>query len=509
MKRYFFILIPLLFGVNALSPTVLAQNKKNNKAAALPQAKDWVSAAVAALGGEEKLRAVQGLRIQAKGHQKILGQPDLAEGPWATLYQEMTEWRDLQNHRLRRDINEWGFLNKTIFADSVAASSRFNRPFVPESAGIEEWLVVGPERVLLYAGAAPDLRARIDSTLNGVTYNRVAFNWRGFPILVYLHKYTHLPTAVEITRPYRYGHDFFELWGEVTTRWFYSRWIVRSEGIPYPLQIDIFHNEMPANSFNLTKIEFNTAMPDSIFKIPAPIKSPQPAGIKNANGDAGPPRPAATEIAPGIWQITGNLNATIIQQEDGLVILEAPTASASSSADGLFAEASKRFPQTAIKAVVTTAYTWNYLGGVRDYVARGIPIYSLDLYQPLLQKVVAAPHRTFPDSLARKPRKPEFRPISTRVLMGKEKDKNRFTLYPTRAMTERLLAYFPEHRLLYASDLLVAEVTKPLGRGSMPQFLPDFINAVAREKLDVAQAFSLHMAPFPWPALTQALPPVK
>ena len=110
-------------------------------------------------------------------------------------------------------------------------------------------------------------------------------------------------------------------------------------------------------------------------------------------------RPAA-ELAPGIIQIPGNFNVTLVKQTDGIVIIEAPISSGYS--DKVIAEAKKRFPDLPVKAVISTSDSWPHIGGVREYVARNIPIYALDLNQPILDRIVAAPHHTNPDALERK-----------------------------------------------------------------------------------------------------------
>lgn len=470
-----------------------------------PSAKNLVGLALAAMGGEEKLRHLQSLCLYAKGHQKVLAQPDLVEGPWTTLYQEITEWRDLKKQRWRRDVNEWGFITTSIVADSVAASRQFNRTFSPDRPGADEWLVIGPESILLYALAASDLRLEMKRWSSKVPYDKIGFTWRGFPVTVFLHRYTHLPTTVEITRPYAYGHDFFEIWGEITTRIVYSKWLLRPDGISYPMQMDISHHDWPVSSYNLIKVELNAPMPDSLFAIPDGVKAAYRAGLAAEKKNVAMLAPV--EIAPGIVQMSGGINATIIRQDDGLVILEAPLSPPEySSSTMVREEAQRRFPGVPLKAMITTAYAWNYIGGVRDYVAAGIPVYVLDLYQPLLQRLVAAPHRTPANSLTRQPQAPLLRAVSTKTLIGQ--GRNRIELYPTRSVTERLMAYFPEQRLLYASDLTVRNITAPLKRGAVSQFLPDLINAVEREKLDVARAFSLHMPPFDWPVLVHAMTPM-
>ena len=495
-----------LIGLLGVGIIGCASSQKTLPPVSASPAKELVRLALVALGGEEKLRKLQSLRLHAKGHHKVLAQPDLVEGPWTTLYHEITEWRDLKKRRWRRDVNEWGFITTGIVADSVAASRQFNRTFSSDPAlrGADEWLVIGPESILLYALDASDLRSAMESRLSNVPHNKIGFTWRGFPVAVFLHQYTHLPTTIEITRPYGYGQDFFEIWGEVTTRIVYSKWLLRPDGISYPMQMDISHHDWPASSYNLLKVELNAPMPDSLFAIPGDVKAAYRARLKAGNKNV----PAPVEIAPGIVQISGGINTTIIQQEEGLVILEAPLSPPeyASSFTTVMKEARQRFPGVPLKALITTAYAWNYIGGARDYVAAGIPVYALDLYQPLLQRLTTAPHRTPADSLARQPKAPLWRAVSAKTLIGR--GRNRIELYPTRSVTDRLMAYFPEQRLLYASDLTVRNITAPLKRGAVSQFLPDLINAVKREKLEVENAFSLHMPLFPWPVLVNAMTPM-
>jgi hypothetical protein len=486
-----------------------ASSQKTSALVNVLNAKDLVRVALAAMGGEEKIRGLQSLRLEAKGSQKVLWQPDLAEGPWATLYQEVTEWRDLKNQRWRRDTNEWGFTTTSLVADSIAAVRQFNRTFSPDAPGAEEWLAIGPESILLHALAASDLHAESESALGKVPHHQVGFTWRGFPVRVFLHKYTHLPTAVKIIRPYLYGGDFFEIWGDVTTRIVYSKWVLRPDGVSYPMQMDIVHNDGPESSYNFIKVELNAPMQDSLFAIPEDVKAAYRTRLaaRAKKAPSNRPTPVAIEIAPDIVQIKDGINATIVRQDEGLIIFEAPFSSeAHSGVDMVIEEAQRRFPNVPINAVIVTAYMWNYIGGVREYVARGIPVYGLDLYQPLLQRLVAAPHHTYPDSLARQPQAPIFRAVSAKTVIGQ--NRNRIELYPTRTTTERLIAYFPEHRLLYASDLAARAIAAPLSRGTVSQFLPDLLNAVKREKLEVDKAFSLHLPPFDWPIFAYAITPM-
>ena len=70
-------------------------------------------------------------------------------------------------------------------------------------------------------------------------------------------------------------------------------------------------------------------------------------------------------------------------------------------------------------------------------------------------------------------------------------------LYPLRgATTERqYMVYFPEHRLLYASDTLAIN-----DDGSLydPELMREVMEAVQRESLQVETVFAMHQAPMPW-----------
>ena len=158
----------------------------------------------------------------------------------------------------------------------------------------------------------------------------------------------------------------------------------------------------------------------------------------------------AQEIAPGVVLVRGSWNTTFVRQPDGMLIIEAPISSGYSAQ--ALDEAARRFPGVPVKGVVTTSDSWPHLGGVREYVARGIPVYALDLNRPILERLLAAPYGETPDLLARAPKAATFKWIAGRTVIGS--GDTRVELYPIRGENgERMLmAYFPAHRLLYASD---------------------------------------------------------
>ena len=273
--------------------------------------------------------------------------------------------------------------------------------------------------------------------------------------------------------------------------------MLRPGGLHYPAQWDIEQNGTLSTSIFLKTVEFNSPIDKDAFIIPDGVKEAYSTRLAAKPGDIrlGSPNRPIKEIVDGIVQIPGNFNTTIVRQDDGIVILEAPVSSAYSSK--VIDEALRRYPGVPIKAAISTSDAWPHIGGVREYVARGIPLYILDRNEPILTRLIEAPHRTLPDTLQLHPRKADFKIVSAKTVVGK--GRNRVELYPIRTETgERMLmAWFPDHRLLYASDL-----AQPFANGGwVDQYLSELNDAVKREGLNVEQAFAMHMTPFPWTEL--------
>ncbi len=334
-----------------------------------------------------------------------------------------------------------------------------------------------------------------------VPHHCVAFTWNGAPVRVFLNANTGLPTAVDVTRAMP-GDFFWGIWGDFTTRTYYSFWTLEAGGIRYPRQWDIERNGKPFRTVTVTKLDIDSRMSDADFAITEETRAAfaKRSTQKIADLPLGRPDRPAREIAPGFVTVPGPWNVALIRQDDGIVILEAPISSGYSAK--VIAEAEKRFPGMKIKAAISTSDAWPHLGGVREYAARGIPLYVLDVNQPIIRQVLAARFATEPDTLAKQPRKADLRIVSGRLTLGT--GPNRLDLMPIRSETgERMLmVYAPEHRLLYGSDLIQGS---PNGKFFMPQYLSEVADAVTREKLVVDRVFAMHSEAIEWQRIIEAV----
>lgn len=253
----------------------------------------------------------------------------------------------------------------------------------------------------------------------------------------------------------------------------------------------------------ISKLQIDDPLPEADLTIPEEVRAKfnPNAPARNADtiplGLAGQP---AKEIAPGIVFIPGLWNVTLVHQDDGIVILEAPISSGYSAK--VIADAHRRFPGQPIKAVITTSDSWPHLAGIREYVAQGIPIYALDLNRPVLERVIAMPYTSRPDAQQHSSRKPNFHLVHGKTTLGA--GKNRMEIYPIHGETSerQMMVYFPEYHLLYGSDPFQQNED---GSFFYPQTVTELMDAVAREHLDVHQFFMMHIGPTPWPDLEKAV----
>jgi len=469
-------------------------------------AKEVLTESIAAMGGESALRGIRSIQFTETVDRNALEQSERPEGPYIAQYQQISESRDLAGRRVKlahQDrFAQYKYAGTTIVSGGVAA--RFTGDhFVPgglqDLVDAEESFELSPERILLTALEAGDLHLLPDVMLQSVKQQVLAFTWRKHPVKIFLNSETHLPTAVEWTRAYP-AHTFWNLWGDVTTRVYYSLWWLAEGDVRYPLQLDFERNGLPDRKVTITDIRINLPMADDVFAVPNETKAAFEAHPPTLVDERSLRVEDAQELAENVIFFPGLWNTTIVKQTDGVIIIEAPISAGYSAR--VIAETKRRYPGIPIKAVISTSDSWPHVGGIREYVAHGIPVYALDRNLPLLKRIMAAPHHERPDALARAPKTAKFISVSARTPIGA--GTNRLEVYPIRGDTSerQVMVYFPELRLLYGSDPFQKDGGQASGTTggvyTYPQTVSELRDAVAREHLQVERFFMMHIGPTPW-----------
>jgi hypothetical protein len=470
-------------------------------------AKACVAAAMAAMGGQQTLEALSSAQLELID-QTALVEQSYRQAPFITSYDRVTQTVDFKTDRVGADFRSWW---PEADPDMASAESTGKLVATPTGAIIRgdkadtpgplsaidaaaARLALGPERLLLTAWSANDLHYAADETIRGTPHTTVAFTWNGVPVRVLLNPFNHLPDAMESTRTF---NDFWFAWGDVRQRVYFDNWKLIAR-VVYPTNWVEERNDIPWKSTQVLAAKFNLPID------PAALAMDSDAATKSAAGK-GWNRPfdgaAPVMLAPGVDFYAGAWNVTVIEQPDGLVILEAPISPAFTSA--VLAKARADHPGVPVKAVLSSSDSWPHMAGVREAVAQKLPVYILDLNRPLLERLVAAPHSRKPDDLETHPQAADWRIVSGTQALGA--GPNRIVLYPIRgASTERqYMVYLPERRLLYASDTLVIDQDKHALYD--PELMREVAQAVARENLAVDTVFAMHEGPTPWSEVKRLL----
>ncbi|MFI5177137.1 MAG: MBL fold metallo-hydrolase [Vicinamibacterales bacterium] len=486
-----------------------------------PQVSVWtlLSGAAQALGGEARLRSIAAVELNGVSVWYQREQSERPEGPWVATYTDFTDVRNFGADAVRRssrarvystpdwvDNRDWTAESTTLVASGVGLR-RTNGTLAPAGTPWDLGILpvgLGPERVVLAAIDAKDARMESDEPLDGYTHHVVSFTSADARVRLILNVPSLLPKAVEITRARPY-EIFWAPWGDVSTRVTFGVWTLEPEGVRYPRLWEYSTGGQPDGRIDITRVRVNPAVAAADFEIPGDVREHAIAGRRRvADAPFGSPQRPAQEIAPGVVHVPGSWDIVEIKQDDGVVILDGPLSSDYSAK--VIADASQRFGGAPVKAVVTTSDSWPHIGGMREYVARGIPVYALDLNVPILTRLFAAKYDTFPDALARSPKRPVLHVVAGKTTVGA--GANRLEIYPLRTATgeRQMMVYLPQHQLLYTSDLF----TINQGRVFLPQQVGEAVEAAAREHLTVTSAIGMHYDVLPWAAIVKsATPPLR
>jgi hypothetical protein len=464
-----------------------------------------LQSAIAAQGGEAALRSIKTLRVKTDGYRNMLEQSERPEGPYIVEFQRVTVEHDVTKHRWRArtesSIPPFADYAAEIVADDSAAMRVRGANKAPGNADLltttKETMALSPARLLLTALDAGDVALGTPATIQSVPQDVVRFSLDGAPVTLFLNRFTHLPTAVDYAGPLA-RDGYWRFVGDAPMRTYFSSWLVGDRGIRLPMQWDVERGPLREATYMVRSLQIDAPLADADMAIPEDIRAKFAAAVAAppAGQQLGFPGQPPVELAPGITLIPGPWNVTLVRQEDGLVILEAPISSAYSEL--VIAEAGRRYPGVPIKAIVSTSDSWPHLAGIRPYAARGIPIYCLDLNQPALQRLIDARFDGRADALTARPRPAAFKPLSTRTVLGT--GANRIELMPIRGETSerQLLAWFPGSKLLYGSDPFQQGGD---GKPTSVQAASEVIDAAHREHLSPDRFFMMHIGAAPWAEL--------
>ena len=252
-------------------------------------------------------------------------------------------------------------------------------------------------------------------------------------------------------------------------------------GFKFPSRIVQTQAGHPTLDLNVTDVQPNSSAANELS-----VSGPPPAAPPSS-----PVKTEAQKIAEGIWFLDGGAPMSVLVEfSDHVVIIEAPQNDDRTQAT--IAAVKQLLPAKPIRYVVNTHQHFDHSGGVRGYVAAGIPILTHEKNKPYWERVLQNPFTLEPDRLARAPRDPSIEAVGAkRVLSDSTMTLELHHLQGNLHDEALIVGYLPKQKMLVQADAFHPRPgAKPLA--SPPPFTVNLVENIRRLKLDVERVVHLH-----------------
>jgi glyoxylase-like metal-dependent hydrolase (beta-lactamase superfamily II) len=257
-------------------------------------------------------------------------------------------------------------------------------------------------------------------------------------------------------------------------------------GVKFPMHIVMREGSYPTLDLTVADVQ-----PNSQAALEVSGANPAAGGGAAGAGAARPDR-QAEKIADGVWALTpGGEGSILVEFKDYVVIVEGPGNDAYTVAT--LAQVKKMIPEKPIKYVVNTHHHADHAGGLRAYVAEGIPIITHESHKKYYEEqIFKNPHTINPDRLAREPRAPMLETMKDkRVLTDGNTSIELYLLRDHLHAVGLLVAYLPKQKLLIQADSYIPRPGAPQLPAPSPYTI-NLVDTLTRLKLDVARVVNIH-----------------
>ena len=256
--------------------------------------------------------------------------------------------------------------------------------------------------------------------------------------------------------------------GDRRTAGIFTRW-TPTGAILFPRQIDSEVNGRAASHINVTSASTNDALTDATFAIADSI-------VERARRPAPPPAPITVtlvDLGSGVWRAEGGSHHTlVVEQPNGLILVEAPQNRVRMAA--VFDTLKSRFPNKPVQTAVNTHHHWDHSGGLRETMARNVPIVTHVRNVDFVRGIALARKTVAPDMLSRVRRYPSVRGVRDTLTLGSGDGRIVVYALPTAHAEGMLAAFVPSIGVLFTSDVVspgAPNVALPaLGSGELARF---------------------------------------
>jgi glyoxylase-like metal-dependent hydrolase (beta-lactamase superfamily II) len=340
---------------------------------------------------------------------------------------------------------------------------------VPQPAAAEErqlhiWLT--PHGFLKAAAAAPDATLTEDEGAS-----RISFTALGkYKVDGTIDQANHVTrVATQMANPVLGDTDVVATYSEYRD----------FSGVQFPGKILIEQGGFP-----LWDLTINAVTPNAALDLPVPDNV--------AAATVPPVQTMSTQLAPGVWHVTGGSHHSVVVAFDEYVaVAEAPLDEQRSVA--VLAEVRKLVPDKPVRYVLTTHHHFDHIGGLRTYAAEGATIVTHQSNVAYLEKSLVAPATISPDMQAKSQRTPMLQGVSDKyeITDGKQT----IHVYATAGDThtnEYTLIYLPRQRILIEGDAYSPGPPDAPAPATPPPNAVALYDSLQQLKLNVATIAPIH-----------------
>ena len=469
-------------------------------ACATPQTKEQtlVNRAIDALGGADKLAALQSVYVKGTQKQWEPEQSDMAGGEARFANDTNWEiWQDRSQRASRADI-ERRFqyptprtfkFSEVVMPDSGyvlgvdsnsrnAQSQKMNPPAHSMSglrlAAAQREAQRGTVSGLLLAmrNNPTQVRPALDMEIGSTAYPAVGYG----PFTVAFDAKSGLPVRVRTL-------DYDNVWGDVTYDAVFSDWR-DFNGIKVAMNRKYELNNRMVQDVQLTDFQANPAIDPAKFAVPPELsaEAAKPAsgsvpyqwvirrqfiGIyldsDNTSFDSKVTQSLRlNEIAPGVVHVVGGShNSLLVEMSDHLVMVDAPVSDAQSI--WVVNAARQRFPGKPIKWLVLTHHHMDHAGGMRGVLAEGAVLVVGQGTAQHYRKALAAPMNRNPDMKPMDFSKVQILEVPESHVMSDSKGRQvvAYAMQDNPHAKGLLMVWVPDAKLGYTTDVYSPGVPLP------------------------------------------------
>jgi glyoxylase-like metal-dependent hydrolase (beta-lactamase superfamily II) len=463
-----------LFGISAalLATTALVQ-----VASAKDSPADLVKAAIAAEGGADALKALTGLSVKADAKHWEPGQSVKAGGEARFLGDtKLTITWDVAKGQMRTDVERamvypppasnvkytevitpsYGYVIAANGTPSAASGMRV-------ATQLREFERASPALLLKAMDDSKNLASAGNQKLGKASLPAVTYMDGGTKFTILFDPKTHLPAAIRTL-------DDDNISGDSNYDLVLADWrAVGGAKVPYSLTYNV--NDVKVGQITVTDVTANSSIADSAFAAPdaikANLKAPMTANVpyqwvlrrialaRFLDADtvfyppAAPPKPV--DLAPNVTQVITGANNLIINQKDGLVILEAPVGEVQSKA--VIDIAKQKYPGKPIKDLILTHHHMDHTGGMRTYAAEGANIIVPAPDKAYFEKDLKTTHTVPADELSKHPKKVQVSEVKDQMQLKDDNVEIKLYRIDNPHVDGMLIVHLPKENIVWVTDL--------------------------------------------------------